>query len=269
MLSDACNTFPCKSHDASKGPGYCGDANQHWTLNSDGTLAVQTQPTAMCAAAKGFGWSWCSDKSKPMVDNNPCPPACLVAPDPPSTAKPEIFSGKGRTCVNRGGGWGGAVAGLLVAVGVCYTVGGMLANLKANGMPPAREIGRLLPHRPFWSEVRGLVNDGIALTRRQLTGTGVSGVSGGQPRSDGDGGTGRQKQKDNDSSRAKHKAAKDGKSRGGKTVKEKATKGAGVAGGAAEVEEPLLESETEREKEIRLGREVSEHVDAFGRTLFR
>jgi hypothetical protein len=286
VLSNACNTYPCKAHDSSKGPGYCGDANQHWALNADGTLAVQIQPTAMCAAAKGFGWGWCSDKTKPMVDSNPCPPACLVAAEPPSSARPETASGtKGRTCVNRSGGWGGVLAGLLIVVGACYAVGGMLVNLKASGMPPPREIGRLLPHRPFWSAVRGLVNDGIDLTGRRLTGRSGGGSGGQLPRGDSSDVSGLVGQQKQDSIRSpKRMAAKDhdrqpsagkskeGKSRGGKSAKKKVTveRAARDGGdGGGDKEEPLLVNETEREKEMRLGRQVSEHVDAFGRTLLR
>jgi hypothetical protein len=44
VFENSAQTYGCKKNDKSKGPGYCGDANQQWDLRDDGTLAVPTQP---------------------------------------------------------------------------------------------------------------------------------------------------------------------------------------------------------------------------------
>jgi len=50
VMDNSAQTYGCKKHDASKGDGYCGDANQHWELRDDGTLAVSTQSKVLLTA---------------------------------------------------------------------------------------------------------------------------------------------------------------------------------------------------------------------------
>ena len=50
IMDNSAQTYGCKKHDASKGDGYCGDANQHWELRDDGTLAVSTQSKVLLTA---------------------------------------------------------------------------------------------------------------------------------------------------------------------------------------------------------------------------
>ena len=59
VMSNGVQTYGCKAHDATKGPGYCGDANQNWELADDGTLQVAVPPPDTYMQSKPFNFPSC------------------------------------------------------------------------------------------------------------------------------------------------------------------------------------------------------------------
>eukprot|EP01048_Picozoa_sp_COSAG05_P018421 COSAG05_NODE_2690_length_2768_cov_2.750468_1_plen_445_part_00 len=163
--NNAAQTYPCKLHDDAQGQGHCGDLNQKWKVNEDGTLQVAIAPTVMCP-------EWEKEDCKKPLTSNPCEPVCLVAPTP--KAGSHAASNAGRGCVNTGLSPGSFLCLLFAAGAVLYVGGGMAVNYlnlrrgeggsKGNNSLGSGEFRQLLPHRVFWAGVRALIMDGVAFT---------------------------------------------------------------------------------------------------------
>ena len=135
VKNNVAQTYPCKNGDKGGAEtGYCGVGNQLWTINSDGTMSVPTQPSKMCPKIMDPGCK------------NPCGKVCLVTAPPEPGAIPDTVDTGGR-CIDVEGDLGeNFVAVLLLGAGV-YLCGGVAWNKRKDSRRPWREA---LPHKPFW-----------------------------------------------------------------------------------------------------------------------
>ena len=142
-------TWACK--DKSKVGGlekhYCGDANQEWTLESDGTFSVPTPPQSMCAAALS-----CDKPAGPGCDK-----VCLVTAAAPSGKPPDTVDHAG-ACIETAGSLAWQFVALVLGGGMLYLCGGV-AYGKRQGVD--RHWSEALSHREFWANCAGLVLDGV------------------------------------------------------------------------------------------------------------
>lgn len=81
--------------------------------------------------------------------------------------------------------WGWYLVGALLAATASYVGCGYIYNTRSKGMAHGAAA---LPHRHFWLDVAGLVQDGIQYSRERLNGTTHSGRSGGRSGSTASGG---------------------------------------------------------------------------------
>eukprot|EP01052_Picozoa_sp_SAG31_P046438 SAG31_NODE_8882_length_1368_cov_1.052009_2_plen_162_part_01 len=126
VANDAAQTYPCKVHEDAQGEGHCGDMNQHWKLQDDGTLQVATAPTALCDAWKS------EDCAKPLT-KNPCEPVCLQAPVPKSAV---YAQNAGKGCINTEPALGYDFVFGILGCAIIYFCGGLLYNRHVQKREP-------------------------------------------------------------------------------------------------------------------------------------
>ena len=142
-------TFACKDKKQVGGPekNYCGDGNQEWTLESDGTFSVPTPSESVCKAVL--------DCTKP-ISGPGCEKVCLVTAAPPAGKPPDTVDAAG-SCIETEGGLGWQFVALILGGGTLYLCGGVAHGKRQD---PSRSWREALPHQGFWSNAAGLVLDG-------------------------------------------------------------------------------------------------------------
>ena len=163
VANNVAQTFTCKDKDVVGGveKGYCGEANQEWTLEEDGTFSVPIPPKAMCKAVMDPGC-----KMPPTGDG--CGKVCLVTATPPAGKPPDTVTGHG-ACIVTAGDLGWQFACLVIGSFALYLCGGVAQGKRKDSALPWREA---LPHRAFWRNTLGLVVDGVRFTTGKPLGVG-------------------------------------------------------------------------------------------------
>lgn len=130
---------------------YCGDGNQEWTLESDGTFSVPTPPQSMCPAIMTC------DKAPSGAG---CGKVCLVTAAAPAAKAPDTVNRAG-TCIETGGSLAWQFVALVLGGGSLYLCCGIAYGKRQQ---PSRHWREALPHREFWANSAGLVLDGVRYT---------------------------------------------------------------------------------------------------------
>jgi pyruvate/2-oxoglutarate dehydrogenase complex dihydrolipoamide acyltransferase (E2) component len=150
IKDNVAQTFWCKNKAKTGGveKNYCGDGNQEWTLESDGTFSVPTPPQSMCPAVMSC--------DKPASGPG-CNKVCLVTAAAPSGKAPDTVDHAG-SCIETSGSLGWQFVALILSGGALYACGGVAYGKRQD---PNRPWSEALPHRRFWANSMGLVLDGV------------------------------------------------------------------------------------------------------------
>lgn len=140
VKNNVAQTFACKDKAATGGvdKNYCGDGNQQWTLESDGTFSVPIPPQSMCPTVL--------DCDKPMSGAG-CEKVCLVTAAPPTGKPPDTVNVAG-SCIETEGNLGWQFVGLILGGMMLYLCGGVAYGKRQD---PKRQWREALPHQTFWT----------------------------------------------------------------------------------------------------------------------